>query len=98
MNFRNLNLLVVIFYLISFGFVYSIDPPDNKNLIVHKEKKKIENIDFFSDPNNELAQRFNIQGIPKTILIDKNGYQFAKIVDYIGFENKDFLDWLINYL
>ena len=43
MKFINLNYLVIIIYLISSSFSYSIDRPDIKNLIIHKSKKKIEN-------------------------------------------------------
>ena len=45
MKFINLNYLVILIYLISSSFSYSIDRPDIKNLIIHKDKKKIENIE-----------------------------------------------------
>ena len=40
------NYVIIIFYLISSGVSYSIERPEIKNLIVHKDKKKIENIEF----------------------------------------------------
>ena len=48
MKFINLNYLVILIYLISSNFSYSIDRPDIKNLIIHKDKKKIENIEFIN--------------------------------------------------
>ena len=44
MKFIFLNYLIIIFYLISSSVSYSIERPEIKNLIVHKDKKKIENL------------------------------------------------------
>ena len=176
MKFINLKYIVIIIYLISSSFSYSIEPPDIKNLIIYKDKKKIENVEFFnfngqkisinnyigntvminfwatwcapcrkempyldkiksldefkelyiipiniggetneksknffeelkiknlnvfSGSGQKLSEKFKIRGLPTTILIDKNGYEFARIVGYIDFENKSFLDWLTNNL
>ena len=176
MKFKNLYFSVIIFYLISFSFVYSIDLPDIKNIIIHKEKKKINHLYFFNSKskkvslndfssnlviinfwatwcapckeemphlnrlksknefkdieiipiniadeelknskkffeelniNNleifygssvELAKEFKLRGIPTTIFIDKEGYEFARVIGFIDFENKSFLDWLSKHL
>ena len=44
MKYKNLNYLVFFIYLISSNGSYSIERPDVKNLIIHKEKKKIEKV------------------------------------------------------
>ena len=176
MKFINLNYLVILIYLISTNFSYSTDRPEIKNLIIYKDKKKIENVEFtnlngeklslsdysknpkiinfwatwcapcrkempslnklkmlndfidvdiipiniggdtkeksvkffkdininnldiFSGSGEEFSEKFKIRGLPTTILIDKNGYEFARIVGYIDFENESFLEWLINNL
>ena len=176
MKFKNLNFLAVIAYLLSSSFAYSIDLPDIKNIIIHKEKKKINKVQFFNSEskkvslnefssnliiinfwatwcapckeemphlnslklkdefkdieiipiniadekleksikffedlniNNlkifygssiDLAKEFKLRGIPTTIFIDKKGFEFARVIGYIDFENKSFLDWLSNYL
>ena len=176
MKFKNLYFSVIIFYLISFNFVYSIDLPNIKNIIIHKEKKKISNLYFFNSqskkvslndfssnlviinfwatwcapcreemphlnelksknefkdieiipiniadeeiknskiffeelglnnleifygPSIELAKKFKLRGIPTTIFIDKEGYEFARGIGFIDFENKVVLDWLANHL
>ena len=176
MKFINLNYLVIFIYLISTNFSYSTGRPEIKNLIIYKNKKKIENVEFtnlngeklslidysenpkiinfwatwcapcrkempslnklkmlndfidvdiipiniggdtkeksvkffkdininnldiFSGSGEEFSEKFKIRGLPTTILIDKNGYEFARIVGYIDFENESFLDWLINNL
>ena len=49
------NYLIVIFYLISFSVSYSIEPPEIKNLLVHKDKKKIENIEFIKSKDQKVS-------------------------------------------
>ena len=176
MNYKKLNYLVLFIYLISSSSSYSIEPKDIKNLIIHKEKKKIEKVEFFNSKNKKvnlndyksklviinfwatwcapckeemphldklkskskfqdieilpiniadeeltksetffkelninnleifygssigLAKEFKLRGIPTTILIDKEGYEFARIIGFIDFENKSFLDWLSKHL
>ena len=58
----------------------------------------IKNLEFFTGSSIEFAKRFNLRGIPTTILIDKDKYEFARIIGYINFQDKLFLDWLKNYL
>ena len=55
MNYKNLNLLVFLIYLISSSSSYSIERPDVKNLIIHNEKKKIDNVDFFNSINQKIS-------------------------------------------
>ena len=49
------NYLIIIFYLISFSVSYSIEPPEIKNLLVHKDKKKIENIEFIKSKDQKVS-------------------------------------------
>ena len=58
----------------------------------------INNLEIFSASGLEISKKLSIRGIPTTILVDKNKYEFARILGYIDFEDKDFLDWLNNYL
>ena len=58
----------------------------------------IKNLEIFIGSGSEIANKLKIRGLPTTILIDKNGYEFARIVGYIDFENKPFLNWLKNNL
>ena len=51
MNYKNLNLLVFLIYLISSSESYSIERPDINNLIIHQEKKMIGKIEFFNSKN-----------------------------------------------
>ena len=58
----------------------------------------INNLEIFYGSSLGLAKVFKLRGIPTTILIDKEGYEFARIIGFIDFENEPFLDWLYKNL
>ena len=62
------------------------------------EELNISNLEIFYGSSPDLAKEFKLRGIPTTILIDKDGYEFARVIGYIDFENKSFLNWLSSYL
>ena len=62
------------------------------------EELNINNLEIFYGSSLRLAKEFKLRGIPTTIIIDKEGYEFARIIGFIDFENKSFLDWLSNHL
>ena len=58
------------------------------------------NIDTFEilyDSDVKLAKKFSLRGIPTSILINKDGYEFAKVIGSIDFEDPKFVNWLLNY-
>ena len=55
MNFKNFNYFVSIIYLISTSFSYSIDFPDIKNLVIHKENKKINYVEFLKSNSEKVS-------------------------------------------
>ena len=61
-----LNYLIIIFYLISSSVSYSIERPEIKNLIVHKDKKKIENIEFIKSKGQKVSLN-NYKSNPLTV-------------------------------
>ena len=62
------------------------------------QELNINNLEIFTGSSLELAKIFKLRGIPTTIIIDKEGFEFARVIGFIDFENKSFLDWLSNYL
>ena len=50
-----LKKFIIIFYLISSSVSYSIERPEIKNLIIHKDKKKIENIEFIKSEAQKVS-------------------------------------------
>ena len=58
---------------------------------------KIKNLKIYYDDSVKLANNFSLIGLPTTILINKNGDEFARILGSIDFEDKDFIEWLSTY-
>ena len=58
---------------------------------------KIKNLDTYFDSSITLAKKFGLRGIPTTILLNKDGLEFARIVGSINFENEEFIRWLSNF-
>ena len=175
MKYLYLKLFTVFLYLISSTSTYSIDQPKFKNIIVHKEPKKIENIEFkngdndvfqlndfndnlvilnfwatwcapcreempsldklngnklfdnlqiipinigketkvksvnffkeikienlniYYDENLDIPKKLFLRGLPTTILINKNGKEFSRIIGAIDFQDSNFVKWLKQY-
>tara|TARA_A100001234_G_scaffold201368_1_gene194023 strand:+ start:30 stop:539 length:510 start_codon:yes stop_codon:yes gene_type:complete len=58
---------------------------------------KIKNLNVYFDSPNTLAKKFGLRGVPTSILINKDGLEFARIVGSIDFENEKFIKWLSKY-
>ena len=58
---------------------------------------EIKNLEPFFDSPVTLAKKFGLRGIPTSILFNKDGLEFARIVGSIDFNNKKFVKWLTNY-
>ena len=54
----------------------------------------IKNLNNFNGEITKLSKVFRLRGLPTTVLINKNGEEFARIIGSIDFEDKDFLTWL----
>ena len=86
-KFKNLEIIPI-----------NIADEELKNSKIFFEELGLNNIEIFYGPSIELAKKFKLRGIPTTIFIDKEGFEFARVFGYIDFKNKSFLDWLSNYL
>ena len=57
----------------------------------------IKNFEPYFDPPKTLAKMFSLRGIPTSILINKKGQEFARVIGSIDFEDKDFINWIMKY-
>ena len=57
----------------------------------------IKNFEPYFDPPTTLAKKFCLRGVPTTILINKEGQEFARIMGSIDFEDKNFINWMKKY-
>ena len=54
----------------------------------------IKNFEPYFDPPTTLAKKFSLRGIPTSILINKEGQEFARIIGSINFEDENFVKWI----
>ena len=57
----------------------------------------IKNFEPYFDPPTTLAKMFSLRGVPTTILINKEGQEFARVIGSINFEDKNFVNWVKKY-
>ena len=79
-----------------------IFPVNIENINYEKTKKFFSNLNvkklgIFFDPNLNFVKELKLRGVPTTVIINKTGKEFARIIGSIDFSNKKFLKWLSNY-
>ena len=57
----------------------------------------IKNLDIYIDAPITLAKKFSLRGVPTTILFNKEGKEFARIMGSIDFNDEEFVNWLKLY-
>ena len=85
-NFKNLKILPI-----------NIGQEDKNSIKKFFSDVRINSFEIFYDSDVKLAKKFSLRGIPTSILINKDGYEFAKIVGSINFEDPKFVNWLLNF-
>ena len=55
-------------------------------------------LDIYFDPELKLVKQFKMRGLPTSILIDKNGMEFGRIVGEVDFVDEKFLQILKKYI
>ena len=58
---------------------------------------KIKNLKIYFDETMSNAKKFSLSGLPTTILLNKDGLEFARIIGSIDFKDKEFIKWLSKY-
>ncbi len=58
---------------------------------------EIKNLNIYFDNPVTLAKDLTLRGIPTTILFDKKGKEFARIIGSIDFSDQEFINWISNY-
>ena len=78
-------------------FVINISQESIKKIDRFFKDLNIKNFEPYFDSPTTLAKAFSLRGVPTSILIDKNGKEFARIIGSIDFDDKKFINWLKNY-
>ena len=57
----------------------------------------IRNLEVYFDSKITLAKKFALRGVPTTIMFNKEGKEFARIIGSIDFNDEKFVNWLKLY-
>ena len=86
---KNLNNLKI--------FPINIGKDNLKKALEFFEDLEIKNLNIYFDNPSTLAKTLSLRGVPTSILINKDGYEFARIMGSIDFNDKNFIKWLTAY-
>ena len=76
----------------------NLEKPNKEKTKFFFESLNIDNLDIYFDPEFKLVKSFSMRGVPTSILIDKEGKEFARIIGEIDFVEKSFIRFLKKYL
>ena len=65
----------------------------SKSRIFYKELG-IQNLDIYFDSSKKKKKKFTLRGVPTTILFNKKGEEFARVIGSIDFNDEEFINWL----
>ena len=57
----------------------------------------IQNLEIYFNNNSDIPKKLSLRGVPTSILINKKGEEFARIVGSINFDDDEFVNWLSLY-
>jgi thiol-disulfide isomerase/thioredoxin len=75
----------------------NVGQDNNEKVLIFFKDLKIKNLKSYFDPPKTLAKTFGLRGIPTSILFNKKGEEFARIIGSIDFNDSEFIKWLSSY-
>ena len=78
-------------------FPINVGQDDPKKASSFFDDLNINNLKPYFDSPVTLAKKFQLRGIPTSIIINQEGEEFARIIGSIDFEDKKFIEWLSKY-
>ena len=78
-------------------FAVNMEAPNNIKTKKFFSKLNIKNLKIYYDKNLNFVKEFKLRGVPTTVIINKKGEEFARIIGEVNFQNKKFLKWLSKY-
>jgi len=85
-NFKNLEV-----------FAVNMEQPNQAKTQKFFSDLDIKNLKIFFDRDLNFVKEFKLRGVPTTVLINKQGDEFARIIGEIDFQDNKFLKWLLKY-
>ena len=90
-NFSTLNKDILIYPI-------NLEKPNKDKTRKFYQDLNLKNLKIYFDPEFELTKQFKLRGVPTTILLNKEGNEFARIIGDINFEDKKFIEWINNFI
>ena len=78
-------------------FAVNMENPNTKKTKKFFNDLNIKKLEIYFDSNLNFVREFKLRGVPTTILINKKGEEFARIIGKVDFKDKKFLKWLSSY-
>tara|TARA_B100001996_G_scaffold365109_1_gene334691 strand:+ start:11 stop:541 length:531 start_codon:yes stop_codon:yes gene_type:complete len=75
----------------------NMEPPNKLRTRDFYNSINVLSLDIYFDPELKLVKKFNLRGMPTSILIDKNGKEFARVIGELDFVEKNFIEFLKKY-
>ena len=85
-TFKNLEILAV-----------NMEQPNQLKTKKFFSDLNIKKLNIFFDRKLNFVKEFKLRGVPTTILVNKKGEEFARIIGEVNFVDKDFVKWLSKY-
>ena len=85
-NFKNLEI-----------FAVNMEQPNRQKTKKFFSDLNIKKLKIYFYKNLNFVKEFKLRGVPTTILINKNGEEFGRIIGEINFQDKKFTKWLSKY-
>ena len=85
-NFKNLQI-----------FAVNMEQPNTLKTKKFYTDLNIQKLEIFFDRHLNFVKEFKLRGVPTTVLINKRGEEFARIIGEVNFQDKRFLKWLSKY-
>ena len=85
-NFKNLKV-----------FAVNMEKPNKLRTKKFFTDLNIKKLEIFFDKKFNFVKEFNLRGVPTTVLINKKGEEFARIIGEVNFQDKKFIKWLSKY-
>ncbi|MDC0449489.1 TlpA family protein disulfide reductase [Pelagibacteraceae bacterium] len=76
----------------------NLEKPNQDKTLKFFADLEISKLKIYFDPNFSLVKLFNMRGVPTSILIDKNGQEFGRVIGEIDFFDKSFVKLLKKHL
>jgi len=90
-NFSYLNKHILIYPV-------NLEKPNTDKTRKFYRDLNLKNLKIYFDPEFELTKQFKLRGVPTTILLNKEGNEFARIIGDINFEDEKFIEWINNFI